>query len=93
VANIVQQRRAHQLRRRAGPLGELGALQRVRELRHALAFVGAVALGFVQIQYLFNYQGIEYVFTLVKLFIASTTPSLMPRPESLMPPKGVLSSR
>ena len=40
-----------------------------------------------------GYHGNEYVFTFVKLFIASCTPSLYPRPESLIPPKGVSSSR
>ena len=40
-----------------------------------------------------SYQGREYVLVLVKLFIASRTPSLYPKPESLIPPKGVSSSR
>src|SRR4030095_7028573 len=33
-------------------------------------------------------QGSEYVLTLVKLFIASSTPSLSPRPRPLIPPTG-----
>ena len=38
-------------------------------------------------------QGKENVLTLVKLFMASITPSLYPRPESLMPPNGDISMR
>ena len=38
-------------------------------------------------------QGSEYVLVLVKLFMASWTPSLYPNPESLMPPNGVNSRR
>ncbi len=38
-------------------------------------------------------QGKDQVFTLVKNFMASITPSLMPLPESLMPPKGDISMR
>ena len=41
----------------------------------------------------FNYQGSENVLTLVKLFIASITPSLYPKPESLIPPNGDISIR
>src|SRR5665213_3891882 len=37
---------------------------------------------------LFIYQAMENVFTKLKHFMASITPSLMPSPESLMPPKG-----
>jgi hypothetical protein len=48
----------------------------VLELRNALAFVLPAAFCFVQGDDLLDYQGSEYVFTLVKLFIASTTPSL-----------------
>ena len=40
-----------------------------------------------------SYQGMEYVFTLVKALQHSCTPSLTPGPESLTPPKGVTSSR
>lgn len=38
-------------------------------------------------------QGSEKVLTLVKNFIASSTPSFTPLPESLMPPKGDISMR
>jgi hypothetical protein len=55
----VQQRGAHQRRRRTGLLGELRALQRVLELRDALAFVLATALHLVQLDQVFDYQGIE----------------------------------
>lgn len=40
-----------------------------------------------------RHQGSENVFTLLMNFIASMTPSLMPRPLSLIPPKGESSSR
>ena len=40
-----------------------------------------------------NYHGNEKVFTVVMLFIASMTPSLMPRPLSFTPPNGELSMR
>ena len=39
------------------------------------------------------YHGNENVFTVVMLFIASITPSLMPSPESFTPPKGEFSMR
>ncbi len=38
-------------------------------------------------------QGREYVFTFVKNFMASRTPSLTALPLSLMPPKGDISMR
>ena len=60
VAQVVQQRRAHQLRRRALALGEVRALQRVLELRHALALVGARALWLSKRpDDLIDYQGSE----------------------------------
>ena len=40
-----------------------------------------------------NHQGRLKVFRCVISFIASITPSFTPRPESLMPPKGLLSIR
>ena len=40
-----------------------------------------------------GYQGKEKVFTLVIYLIASITPSLIPSPESLTPPKGEHSIR
>ena len=40
-----------------------------------------------------RHHGSENVFTVVMHFMASMTPSLMPRPLSLMPPKGELSMR
>src|SRR6266850_1423922 len=40
-----------------------------------------------------NHHGSENVFTKLKCFIASMTPSLMPRPLSLMPPNGEFSMR
>jgi hypothetical protein len=59
MAEVMEQRRADQLRRRAVALGELRALQRVLELRHALAFVGARAFRFKETDYFINYQGSE----------------------------------
>ena len=38
-------------------------------------------------------QGSDHVFTLVKNFMASMTPSFTPLPESLIPPKGDISIR
>ena len=38
-------------------------------------------------------QGRDHVFTVVKNFMASSTPSFTPLPESLMPPKGDISIR
>ena len=60
-----------------------------------------VALGFKVLQiyrrlayrFLRFHQGNENVLTVVIDLMASTTPSLMPSPESLMPPKGELSVR
>ena len=40
-----------------------------------------------------DHQGIENVLTLVMNLMASITPSLMPRPESLTPPNGEHSIR
>lgn len=61
-----------------------------------------IALGFEVFQisnrrlayrFLRFHQGNENVLTVVIDLMASTTPSLMPSPESLMPPKGELSVR
>ena len=59
VADVVQQRSAYQVGRGAGLLGEMRALQRVLELRDALALVGSPAFHFVEIDYLLDYHGIE----------------------------------
>src|SRR5688572_23021415 len=48
VADVVQQRRAYKLARRASALGMVRALQRVLELRNPLAVVFAAALYFVE---------------------------------------------
>jgi len=40
-----------------------------------------------------DYHGRENVFTKLKHLMASITPSLIPRPLSLMPPKGEFSMR
>ena len=72
----MQPRRAPLCARRAGALGVSRGLQRMLELRDALALVFPAAFFLVQGNDLLDYQGNEYVFTLVKLFIASTTPSL-----------------
>ena len=76
VADVVQERRAYERARRALGFTSHCALQRVLELRNALAFVLPVASCFIQRKNFPHYHGSEYVFTLVKLFIASITPSL-----------------
>jgi hypothetical protein len=48
VAQVVEQRGADQLGRRAGLLGQMRALQRMLELRDAFAFVSAMAFAFIQ---------------------------------------------
>ena len=90
MAEVVQQGCSDQRRVGAGALGRMRGLQRVLELRHGLAAVhpAAVAIeeradigqrqrhGAGSPRCVVAYHGSEYVFTLVKLFIASCTPSL-----------------
>jgi hypothetical protein len=59
VTDVVQQRGTYQLGRGGRLLGEVRALERVLKLADALAFVGASAFAPVQLEYLFDYQGIE----------------------------------
>ena len=78
VAQVVQQRGGHEFVGRILGLGQRRRLQRMLELRDRLAAVLLAAaldeqlLDFLQGQG----HGSEYVLRLVKLFIASCTPSL-----------------